>query len=113
MFFIFYTFSYLFCCLVARVPEASFFEQNFILWHSVCHGTSSTHRDERPDGSKGSTIDFKRTYSRKYYDYAVRKVVNEVNFHKEVLKGKNRNTLKALKLKTKSMLASGLMIVSK
>ena len=58
-------------------------------------------------------IDFKRTYSRKYYDYAVRKVVNEVNFHKEVLKGKNRNTLKALKLKTKSMLASGLMIVSK
>ncbi|MFT5250125.1 MAG: anaerobic magnesium-protoporphyrin IX monomethyl ester cyclase [bacterium] len=58
-------------------------------------------------------IDFKRTYSRKYYDYAVRKVVNEVNFHKEILKGKNRNTLKALKLKTKSMLASGLMIVSK
>ena len=58
-------------------------------------------------------IDFKRTYSRKYYDYAVRKVVNEVNFHKEVLKGKNRNTLKALKLKTKSILASGLMIVSK
>ena len=31
----------------------------------------------------------------------------------KVLKGKNRNTLKALKLKTKSILASGLMIVSK
>lgn len=58
-------------------------------------------------------IDFKRTYSRKYYDYAVRKVVNEVNFHKEILKGKNRNTLKAIKLKTKSLLAGGLMIISK
>jgi anaerobic magnesium-protoporphyrin IX monomethyl ester cyclase len=58
-------------------------------------------------------IDFKRTYSRKYYDYAVRKVVNEVNFHKEILKGKNKNTIKALKLKTKSLLANGMMMVSK
>ena len=58
-------------------------------------------------------IDFKRTYSRKYYDYAVRKVVNEVNYNKEILKGKQKNNLKALKLKTKSILASGLMIISK
>jgi len=58
-------------------------------------------------------IDFKRTYSRKYYDYAVRKVVNEVNFHKEVLKGKNKNSMKALKLKTKSLLAKGMMMVTK
>ena len=58
-------------------------------------------------------IDFKRTYSRKYYDYAVRKVVNEVNYHKEVLKGKDKDNLKALKMKTKSLLATGLMSISK
>ncbi len=58
-------------------------------------------------------IDFKRTYSRKYYDYAVRKVVNEVNYHKEVLKGKDKNTISALKFKTKSIIANGLMMVSK
>lgn len=33
-------------------------------------------------------IDFKRTYSRKYYDYAVRYVINEVNYHKICNKGK-------------------------
>jgi len=51
-------------------------------------------------------IDFKRNYSRKYYDYAVSKVVNEVEFNKEFQKGKNRNNLKTMKLKTKSMLAN-------
>ena len=30
--------------------------------------------------------DFKRTYSKKYYDYAVRRVTNEVNFYKLLLK---------------------------
>lgn len=35
---------------------------------------SSTDRD----------IDFKRTYPRRYYDYAVRRVYNEVNFHKQL-----------------------------
>lgn len=58
-------------------------------------------------------IDFKRNYSRKYYDYAVRKVVNEVEFHRELIKGKTRNNLKVLKLKTKSILAGGLMKISK
>ena len=58
-------------------------------------------------------IDFKRTYSRKYYDHAVRKVVNEVNYHKELLKGKNKSAIKAVKLKTKSILANGLMMLSK
>ena len=58
-------------------------------------------------------IDFKRTYSRKYYDYAVRKVVNEVNYHKEILKGNKKNNVNALKLKTKAILASGLMRISK
>ncbi len=50
-------------------------------------------------------IDFKRNYKRKYYDYAVRKIVNEVNYHKETLKGKNKNLIKLAKLKTKSFLA--------
>jgi anaerobic magnesium-protoporphyrin IX monomethyl ester cyclase len=33
--------------------------------------------------------DFKRSYSRKYYDYAVRHVVNEVHFHKKRLQKKH------------------------
>lgn len=32
--------------------------------------------------------DYKRTYSRKYYDFAVRRVVNEVNYNKYNLNGK-------------------------
>ena len=54
-------------------------------------------------------IDFKRTHPRKYYDYAVSKVVNEVELHKEWIKGENRNLFKILKLKTKSVLAGSLM----
>jgi anaerobic magnesium-protoporphyrin IX monomethyl ester cyclase len=54
-------------------------------------------------------IDFKRTYSRKFYDYAVRHIVNEVNYHKELLKGTNKNILKSAKLKTKSVLAKSAM----
>lgn len=54
-------------------------------------------------------IDFKRTYSRKYYNYAVSKVVNEVEFDREI----SKTSLKALKLKTKSIIASGLMKISK
>ncbi|WP_046756393.1 B12-binding domain-containing radical SAM protein [Kordia jejudonensis] len=50
-------------------------------------------------------IDFKRTYSRKFYDFAVRHIVNEVNYNKEKLKGKNRSLLASVKLKTKSILA--------
>lgn len=58
-------------------------------------------------------IDFKRNYKRKYYDFAVSKVVNEVEFHRELIKGKSKNNLKLLKLKTKSILAGGLMKISK
>jgi radical SAM superfamily enzyme YgiQ (UPF0313 family) len=54
-------------------------------------------------------IDFKRTYSRKYYQYAVSKVVNEVEFHRAI----SKTSIKALKLKTKSILASGLMKLNK
>jgi anaerobic magnesium-protoporphyrin IX monomethyl ester cyclase len=55
-------------------------------------------------------IDFKRNYRRKYYDYAVSKVVHEVEFHREFHK---RNTLKALKHKTKSILAGALMTLNR
>ncbi len=47
-------------------------------------------------------VDFKRTYSRKYYDYAVKRVINEVNYFKA------RNgwpTISAAKLKAKSLVA--------
>lgn len=54
-------------------------------------------------------IDFKRTYSRKYYDYAVSKVVNEVEYYKK----KSTNITQALKHKTKAVLASGLMILNR
>lgn len=52
-------------------------------------------------------IDFKRTYSRKYYNHAISRVINEVNFHKIFLK-KPLSVL-ALKLKVKSLIAKGLM----
>ena len=58
-------------------------------------------------------IDFKRTYTRKFYEHAARKVINEVNFHRELLKGKNRSLLRAAKLKVKSMVASGFMLVTR
>lgn len=56
-------------------------------------------------------IDFTRTYSRKFYDYAVRKVVNEVNYHKEKQAGKSLK--KIVNYKLKSTLASTLMKFSK
>jgi anaerobic magnesium-protoporphyrin IX monomethyl ester cyclase len=66
---------------------------------------------QQPDWeiSTDRDIDFKRTYSRKYYNYAVSKVVNEVEFDREI----SKTSLKAIKLKTKSLLASGLMKISK
>ncbi|WP_390886651.1 B12-binding domain-containing radical SAM protein [Lacinutrix neustonica] len=50
-------------------------------------------------------IDFSGTYAKKYYDFAVRYIVNEVNYNKELLKGRERSLVTALKLKTKSRLA--------
>lgn len=58
-------------------------------------------------------IDFKRTYSRRFYDYAVKRVVNEVNYHREMTKSKNRDLKKAMKFKLKSIIANGLMTVTK
>ncbi len=58
------------------------------------------------NNSTDRDIDFKRKYKRKYYDYAVRKIVNEVNYHKEITKGKDKNIMRAIKLKMKSVIAS-------
>ncbi len=51
-------------------------------------------------------IEFKRTYSKKFYKYAVSKIVNEVEF-------KRNSGLKAIKHKTKAILATGLMRLNK
>ena len=56
-------------------------------------------------------IDFKRTYSRKFYDYAVRRIVNEVNYNKERLF--QRNIKKLITFKLKSIGAAVLMKLSK
>ena len=76
------------------------------LYNEIAHKIT-----QQPDWetSTDRDIDFERTYSRKYYKYAVSKVVNEVEFHKVI----SKTSLKALKLKTKSILASGLMKISK
>lgn len=47
-------------------------------------------------------IDFKRTYKKSYYNYALKYVINEVNQRKQRQKG---NFTTALKMKTKSLLA--------
>ena len=47
--------------------------------------------------------DFVRTYPKRYYDYAVRRVVNEVRFHQKKNNGSNRSEV--LKLKFKSLAA--------
>jgi radical SAM superfamily enzyme YgiQ (UPF0313 family) len=57
---------------------------------------SSTDRD----------IDFKRTYTRNYYNFAVKHIVNEVNAHKAL---KNNQWAKLAKFKIKSIAARGFM----
>lgn len=54
-------------------------------------------------------LDFKRTYSRRYYDFAVRRVVNEVNFSKSM----TANPLTAAKFKAKSWMARFGMLLTK
>ena len=49
-------------------------------------------------------IDFRRSYPRKYYDWAIRRVVNEVNFHKELQK-RNRWGISGLTFKSKALIA--------
>ncbi len=49
-------------------------------------------------------IDFKRTYPKRYYEYALRRVINEVNYHKKLL-DKKQLSLPAMKMKIKSVAA--------
>ena len=49
-------------------------------------------------------LDFKRTYSRQYYDFAVRWVVNGVHFHKQKIKG-NLLSFASLKFGIKMIIA--------
>ncbi len=55
-------------------------------------------------------IDFKRTYHKRFYDFAIRKVYNEFYFYKNL---RQNNLLKALLMKFKSALASVGMTLSK
>ena len=59
---------------------------------------------EQPDWATSTDrqIDFKRTYSRSFYDFAVRRIVNEVNYHKLKVSGKPMSKT-ALKFKAKSL----------
>lgn len=61
------------------------------------------------ESSTDREIDFKRTYSTKFYKYAVSKVVNEVEFSRL----ENKFNLKGIKMKIKSVLAGGLMKIYK
>jgi anaerobic magnesium-protoporphyrin IX monomethyl ester cyclase len=64
-----------------------------------------------PEWDKGTDrdIDFKRTYNKKFYEYAVRLVYNEVRYHKEVLKP-NTNYWLLPYLKAKVYAARGAML---
>ena len=57
-------------------------------------------------------IDFKRTYSKKFYKYAIAKVVSEVEFDRD-LKNKKLNIKRLSKLKIKSLLAGIIMSIIK
>ncbi len=63
----------------------------------------------RPDWqtSTDRDLDFTRTYPRKYYDYAVSKVMSEVSLHRE-FQGP-ANPLRMFKYKSKSWLAGAMM----
>ena len=54
-------------------------------------------------------IDFKRSYPRKYYDYAVRWVVNSVNYHKMKLAGKQFTKNAAILYAKRSLARAGMM----
>jgi radical SAM superfamily enzyme YgiQ (UPF0313 family) len=56
------------------------------------------------DSNSDRDRDFKRTYNRKYYDFAVRRVTNEVNYNKMILNNKYLSK-STLAYKTKSMVA--------
>ncbi|HEY0066060.1 MAG TPA: radical SAM protein [Flavisolibacter sp.] len=55
-------------------------------------------------------IDFRRTYSRRYYDHAIEMINNEVRFHK-AMKHPMENIFRLPKYKLKSALAQGKMLL--
>jgi anaerobic magnesium-protoporphyrin IX monomethyl ester cyclase len=57
-------------------------------------------------------VDFKRTYSRRYYDHAVKHVVSEVNYHQQLHK-RTKNWKKIPYLKMQSLMARGGMILER
>ena len=61
------------------------------------------------ESSTDRQIDFQRTYSRRYYDYAIRRVYNEVAYFKERKSSKSA-ILSLTKFKLKSFLAKGGML---
>lgn len=62
--------------------------------------SQTTHLDWAQ--STDRMIDFKRTYSRKYYDYAVKRVISEINYFKSK---KSNSVFQTTKLKIKSLAA--------
>lgn len=60
------------------------------------------------EDSTDRDIDFHRTYSRKYYDYAIRRVHNEVNYHRH-RRGEQRSLVKAMNHKLRSIAAKTAM----
>lgn len=75
-------------------------------------GTGLYHQIEpfiikRPEwrSSTDRDIDFQRTYPRKFYDYAVRRIVNEVNYHKQRTGGKLFSK-RAIVFKLKSLISA-------
>ena len=56
--------------------------------------------------------DFRRTYGRKYYDFAVRRVVNEVNYHKEK-QASGKLSAKVIGFKSRSLLAKAGMVLTR
>lgn len=69
-----------------------------------------THITHFPDWATSTDrdLDFKRAYPRKYYDFAVRRVVNEVNYYKETQKNK-AFAPRSLRMKAASLAAKAMM----
>ena len=56
--------------------------------------------------------DFKRNYSRNYYNFAVRRVVNEANYYK-TKQTEGKASVKVIRFKSRSLLAKAGMMLSK
>lgn len=70
---------------------------------------ASQIRNFKWDKNSDRDRDFRRAYNRRYYDFAVRRVTNEVNYHKTLLK-KNFLSKNLVSFKTKSLAAKAGMI---